>query len=127
MRRTSLDSGTEQYEMSITPDPRVYMNALILQLARSEIPKMTIPKSEPLPILAELSGEQLDVDFARLVNCLKVTSQLNPVSYREPVTGKFPVTCLDADGRPIQITVHSYFEDREPEPYVEVRVERQSA
>ncbi len=104
-----------------------FANAFILQIVRSKTALVRVRRSEGLPMVQTPFGETVATDYDKFVNRLKVCSMLDPVRYSEPVSGSFGFLCPGKDGQVGQVKVETCFDDREPDPFFEVRIAKDAS
>jgi hypothetical protein len=104
-----------------------FMSSLLAQLVRSQTALIRIRKSDGLLKAQTVLGESIESGYTQVANCLKVCSMLNPVQYNNPVRGSFEFQCLDAEEKVIAVMVDIHFDDREPDPYFEVKISKKEA
>ena len=123
----SKKSRPEFSELRRISPAKSYMIGLLSQMARTEAASLRVRRSEGLPAVLSMDGQSMTAEFSEVVNCLKVSSMLNPVSYGHPVDGNFEVSCCDASDALISYTVHTHFDDLGTDPYFEVTIAKKAA
>lgn len=108
-------------------DVESFTSAFIVQVVRSKITPVRVRRSDGLPKVETTFGETLTPDYEKVANRLKVCSMLDPVRYAEPVSGSFGCGCPGKDGQVSQFRVETYFDDREPDPFFEVRIAKDAS
>jgi hypothetical protein len=113
MNNPSLDKLMEAAED--TPLVR-YVNCILIDMHQRGMSSRELRQSEPLPSLDTLRCST-PTDFSHVLNRLKVMSDLNPVTYPEPVDGRFKVQMLGK-----RFKVEARFDDNPEDPYVRLEM-----
>lgn len=109
----------EQFPFQLdTRPPCIYANCLILEMFDRREAERILRGSEPLTPPAHYSSTELP-DFVAVVNRLKVISELDPVAYSEPRSGKCVMKI-----RGVDVILHTEFHDTGDDPRVHVRMKR---
>lgn len=101
-----------------------YVNCLLVGMCRTTDRSRTIRirQSEPMPPQTPLHfTEPIETsDYSKVINRLKIMSDLNPITYQEPMEGRFSLTAL---GKEWQARVH--FEDTADDPWFSLTLEEE--
>ena len=113
-------------EMRDWPPTVRYANMMLLLMAKRGVFPAKLRLSGALPPFSECPGIDYDaeefasVDYPHVINRLKVMCQLNAVSYKEPVEGKFELVI----GNVGTFQVHCSFDDRCSPPSCELLMDK---
>ncbi len=101
-----------------------YTDLLLSELIDSKQQSLTLKQSGSPPAVSK-TGQTQDVDvppFVDIRNRLKFLAGLNPVTYLEPVDGRFEWT-----RRSETVVVQVHFDDRASDPFCTVRLSRETS
>ncbi len=118
-----------------TPDYLAELVASLLSLyvrCRGEkLPSLTLSQSRPLGPFGTDDDNRNHAKtglFFQMANRLKVSANLNPVRYQEPVTATLTITLEDeATGEPRNEKLRLYFDDRCADPFCRIEVDQTSS
>ena len=101
-----------------------YVNCMLLDMAAKDRFPQTLTISGVLPKLSTKAGQWLTaedlnaVDLPHAINRLKVMCQLDPIQYKEPITGQFLLRIAKRD-----FVVYVCFNDRSSPPSCQITIE----
>jgi hypothetical protein len=120
----SKHSSDMPFKLEKCPPALSFTNHLLRQIAFSKTPSFRVRRSEALPTFPGFKGKPLTAEYSEIANIMKVRSNLNPVSYRQPVDGSFTIFIPDSNRTLMYFTVSTHFEDHAPDPFFEVTINK---
>jgi hypothetical protein len=104
-----------------------YAHLLLLDMCEAGTPSVTLQASEGLPPLQRWSHEYGEPRFHRVVDRLKIMSELDPVTCARPTEASFGLAIGDEWPHEKAYMVHARFDDGADDPCVTIRVEEDTA